>query len=324
MIGEGYCSALEHVPCRSEQDTLQHTCRFLCGSPQRPISGRIRDNTIPAAAWRGHPPPGFLGSHGVSVEIAVRRVAPLEHIPQKTSENPAIVPLRPSRDSLGSVEKHNVLVIAANRLLRDLLCDRVTVTPEFNLVGSDCGASIAALELINTAEDVVVLLWIPDRSGPKQVLGQIDTLRSASPCLRLVLIGMPAIEDVFLTTVRAGVAGYVLDDAPIEEVIAAVRLVARGEAACPSQLLPALFRCVAAQPESALMSMAPNRFGLSRRERQLVPMIAQGKTNKEIASELCLSEQTVKNHLRRMMRKAGAPNRFAVVERCQFASAADA
>ena len=193
---------------------------------------------------------------------------------------------------------------------------------EFNLVGSECGANAAALELINATEDIVVLLWIPDRSVPKQALDQIDTLRSASACLRLVLIGMPAIEDVFIATVRAGVFGYVLDDAPMEEVIAAVCLVARGEAACPSQLLPALFRCVAAQRSGVFSPVARNRFGLSRREQQLVPLIAQGKTNKEIASELCLSEQTVKNHLRRMMRKAGAPNRFAVVERCQTASAA--
>ncbi|HVB99121.1 MAG TPA: response regulator transcription factor [Candidatus Dormibacteraeota bacterium] len=220
------------------------------------------------------------------------------------------------------MERHHVLVIAANRLLRDLLCDLVAATPEFNLAGSACGTNPAAVELMNIAEDVVVLLWLPEHSTPKQLLDQIGTVRGAFSRLRLVLIGMPAIEDVFLTAVQAGVTGYVLDDAPMGDVLAAVRLVARGEVACPGQLLPALFRCVRAHAEGALSPISPNRFGFSRRERQLVPLIAQGMTNKEIASQLCLSEQTVKNHLRRMMRKAGAPNRFAVVERCQIASAA--
>ncbi len=235
--------------------------------------------------------------------------------------SPAVLRLRAAQELLPQTDRHSVLVISPNRLLRDLLCDRVAAAGEFDLAGSECGMNANALELIRCVENIVVLLWLPEHSDPKQLVDQIGTVRAASPHVRLVLIGMPAIETVFLTAIRAGVAGYVLDDAPMDEVLTAVRLVGRGEAACPSQLLPSLFRCVAAQPEGALWTSASNCFGLSRRERQLVPLIAQGMTNKEIASELCLSEQTIKNHLRRMMRKAGAPNRFAVVERCQMASA---
>ncbi|HVB33331.1 MAG TPA: response regulator transcription factor [Patescibacteria group bacterium] len=283
----------------------------------------MSDNTIPAAAWSGHPAAGnILGFTELWVEIAVRKVTALDQIPRKTAGNPTVVPLRSAQDLLPKTKKNNVLVIAANRLLRDLLCDQVAANPEFNLVGSEPAASASVLEMADTAGPLIVLLCLSELSVPKQLLDHIGTLRSASALVRLVLIGMPASEEIFLAAVRAGVAGYVLDDAPMQEVLAAVHLVSQGEAVCPSQLLSALFRSVAAQPEDILSQEISNRLGLSRRERQLVPLIARGLTNKEIASELFLSEQTVKNHLRRMMRKAGAPNRFAVVERCRIAATA--
>jgi DNA-binding NarL/FixJ family response regulator len=58
------------------------------------------------------------------------------------------------------------------------------------------------------------------------------------------------------------------------------------------------------------------QLGLTRREQQLIPLIAEGLTNKEIASRFCLSEQTVKNHLYRMKHKVGADNRLGIVQTC--------
>jgi DNA-binding NarL/FixJ family response regulator len=60
------------------------------------------------------------------------------------------------------------------------------------------------------------------------------------------------------------------------------------------------------------------QLGLTRRERELVPMIAKGLTNKEIAVLLNISEQTVKNHVHRMIQKAGASTRLGIVDRCQL------
>jgi LuxR family maltose regulon positive regulatory protein len=62
--------------------------------------------------------------------------------------------------------------------------------------------------------------------------------------------------------------------------------------------------------------MVRQLLGLTRRELQLVPLIAQGLTNKEIANRFCLSEQTVKNHLYRMKHNVGADNRLGIVQTC--------
>jgi DNA-binding CsgD family transcriptional regulator len=58
-------------------------------------------------------------------------------------------------------------------------------------------------------------------------------------------------------------------------------------------------------------------LGLTRREQQLIPLISQGLTNKEMANHFCLSEQTIKNHLYRMKHKIGAENRLSIVQVCR-------
>jgi len=123
-------------------------------------------------------------------------------------------------------------------------------------------------------------------------------------------------ESTFLTAVRAGVSGYLLNDASATELIATIRAVTRGEAVCPPLLCSALFRVVA-QRERLIPSAQRMGPRLTRRQQELVPMIARGLTNKEIASHLNLSEQTIKNHIHRILRRVGANDRFEVVERIQ-------
>jgi DNA-binding NarL/FixJ family response regulator len=138
-------------------------------------------------------------------------------------------------------------------------------------------------------------------------------MRDLNPKAQVLMIGMGADEGAFLSAVRAGVRGYLLNDASAVDVIAAIRAVARGEAVCPSELCKALFDSLAGAREF-IPSVGKMGFRLTRRQQELVPMIARGLTNKEIASHLNLSEQTVKNHIHRMLRKIGANDRLHVVE----------
>ncbi len=99
-----------------------------------------------------------------------------------------------------------------------------------------------------------------------------------------------------LKAVRAGVTAYLLKDASALKVIAPIRTIARGEAVCPPQFCLALFKAVA-QGGGFSPSLRSTGLRLTRRQQELLPMIACGLTNKEIASHLNLSEQTVKNHI---------------------------
>ena len=128
---------------------------------------------------------------------------------------------------------------------------------------------------------------------------------------------MEAEEDTFLRVVQAGALGYILKDASALEVARTIRAVAAGEAVCPAALSVALFQWVARTRPSIPRLHLKNTLGLTRREQQLVGLIQQGLTNKEMASRLNLSEQTVKNHMHRMLRKLGAPDRLSIVETCR-------
>lgn len=214
-----------------------------------------------------------------------------------------------------------VFIVAENRLLRDLLCELVASHPEFTLLGIGPAPDSHFTAKIAQAGDAMGLFFLSTLSTPEQFVDQIGPIRSACPRLRMVLVGMPQDPRLFLAAVASGVAGYVQDDASTDEVLAAVEAVARGEVSCPPQLLPALFRSIAGRHAIARGPVDPNPFGLSRRECELLPLVARGWTNKQIAAYFNLSEQTVKNHLRRMLRKVGVANRGAMVERCRHAAA---
>jgi DNA-binding NarL/FixJ family response regulator len=142
----------------------------------------------------------------------------------------------------------------------------------------------------------------------------IQQVRAAAPEIRILLLGMAKHEGEFLQCVRAGISGYLLHDASSDEVLEGLRAVCAGEAVCPRALCTALFRYFESQAASMACASPRRRLGLTRREQQLVPLIAKGLTNKEIANHFSVSEQTVKNHLYRMKQKTGAEDRLDIVQ----------
>jgi two-component system response regulator DevR len=134
--------------------------------------------------------------------------------------------------------------------------------------------------------------------------------------LKLVMIGMESEGQPFLRAIREGAMGYVVKDASAMEVAGAISAVASGEAFCSPQMCAFLFR-FAAQQNQMPSFHARQRLGLTNREQQLVGLISQGFSNKEIANRLQLAEQTVRNHVHRMLRKLGASHRLEVVDICR-------
>ncbi len=207
-----------------------------------------------------------------------------------------------------------VFIIAENRLLREaftrILCKKTDICV--------LGSAEYTAETIQgiSASDVEMLLVSP--AAPLALESSyLLELRSLARRFKLVLAGMEEDEQSFLWAVRAGVLGYVLKDAAATDVVAAVRAAAQGDATCPPSLLRCLFNYFAQQWYEIPNGRVRARLGLSRREQQLVPLIARGLTNKEIATHLNLSEQTVKNHIHRVLQKVGARDRLTIVDACR-------
>ena len=212
-------------------------------------------------------------------------------------------------------ETAQVFILAENRLLREALTRILSKKSDLQVVGA-AAFSPDVVEQIKSASPDVLLS--DSAAIALSELRLVAEVRAAIPGLKVVMIGMDADPETFLRGVREGVVGYILKDASALEVATAVRSVANDEAVCPPSLCLVLFEQVAKQNSHPASFVIRHNLGLTRREQQLVEMISHGLTNKEIASQLNLSEQTIKNHVHRMLRKVGASNRLSAVEMCRL------
>jgi DNA-binding NarL/FixJ family response regulator len=178
----------------------------------------------------------------------------------------------------------------------------------------DAGEPFRTEDLVSKAAEILLLT---SRGSVNDDLLAIRKVRVSSPEVRILLIGGTGTETEFLQCVRAGVRGYLPKSASAEDVVNAVKTLRAGEAVCPRPFCGMLFHYLEREATSFPSASVHQRLGLTRREQQLIPLIAEGLTNKEIANRFCLSEQTVKNHLYRMKHKIGAGDRLSIVQVCR-------
>src|SRR6185437_4632804 len=111
----------------------------------------------------------------------------------------------------------------------------------------------------------------------------LSDLRQRLPDMKVVMIEMEENEATFLKAVRAGVSGYLLKDASAMDVLSAIRAVLQGEAVCPPRLCLTLCKTVKQEARASVNLTLTVNLGLTRREQELIPLIGEGLTNKEIA-----------------------------------------
>ena len=153
------------------------------------------------------------------------------------------------------------------------------------------------------------LLFIVDKPDDvHEIDGDIRRLKSLSGDVRLVVLAESMAADQVVGSFAAGVDGYLLGDIPPEALCESLRLVMLGEKVFPSRLVTLL----AGKSWAAHSAARPNANGegfLSEREVEIVSRLTDGMPNKVIASELTITEATVKVHLKSIMKKLGVSNR---------------
>lgn len=244
------------------------------------------------------------------------RLSAIRDAVQRDSGGKGIVPRRTPHASeqakaRPASAKTRVFIAAENRLLRETLAKMLGKELDFEVVGGETTDAFQEGLLLQTGAEVFLLT---SRGNLEADLAVVREVRAAAPSIHILLMGMREDTGEFLRCVRAGVSGYLLRDAASEEVLRGIRAVRDGEAACPGSLCSVLFRYLESESATMPCASARRRWGLTRREQQLIPLIAQGLTNKEIANHFSLSEQTVKNHLYRMKHKVGAEDRLDIVQ----------
>jgi len=161
--------------------------------------------------------------------------------------------------------------------------------------------SIAELLAHPALEYLVVDLH--SSSGGLEIL---EAIRRARPALKLIVIGPEGNDELVLDSIVAGARAYLELTAGLDAVRMAIEVVTSGSIWAPRRLLSKLIDRLLKVPDSSLTNANPR---LTDRERQVLDLILQARSNREIAHHLGIEERTVKAHVGRLMRKAGADNR---------------
>ena len=203
-----------------------------------------------------------------------------------------------------------VFLMMENRLLREALIRLLRKRSDLVVVGYDEPADATSYQVLESPFDVLLIDSFQTTCPGAKIVRETG----GKAAYKAVLIGMEPDEELFMAAVRSGVMGYLLKDASASELVAAVRAVYRGEAVCPPQLCATLFRFVAHVVEETPVKRTASKPDLTLRQQQLVTLVAKGLTNKEIASQLNLSEFTVRNHIHRILKQVDAGSRSEAVE----------
>jgi DNA-binding NarL/FixJ family response regulator len=193
-----------------------------------------------------------------------------------------------------------VLIVDDHPVVRDGLRGMLAGDPQFEVLGE----AATGIEAVTVAEarqpDVVLMdLRMPQMDG----VTAIAMLRERGVPSRVLVLTTYDTDSDVLPAIEAGATGYLLKDAPREELFRAVRAAARGEAV----LSPSVATRLMGQLRT------PAREPLSQRELEVLGLIAQGSTNREAASQLFISEATVKTHLLHIYAKLGVNDRASAV-----------
>lgn len=174
---------------------------------------------------------------------------------------------------------------------------------------TDDGAHAVAL-VQQTNPDVVLMdIRMPEMDG-LEATRRIVALSDQDP--RIIILTTFDLDDYVFEALRAGASGFLLKDAPAEDLIHAVRVVSDGDAL----LSPSITRSLISEFVSRPARSAPNPQGLAElteRELEVMTLVARGLSNAEIAGELFVAEQTVKTHVSRVLTKLALRDRTQVV-----------
>jgi DNA-binding NarL/FixJ family response regulator len=151
-----------------------------------------------------------------------------------------------------------------------------------------------------------------DLHGSPAGLALLDSIRRARPALRLIIIGPEGNDELVLESIIAGARGYLDLTADTETVRQAIEAVTSGSIWAPRRLLSKLIDRLLKIPDSSLTNAPPH---LTEREQQVLELILQARSNREIARQLGIEERTVKAHVGRLMRKTGSDNRIELTMR---------
>jgi two-component system nitrate/nitrite response regulator NarL len=201
-----------------------------------------------------------------------------------------------------------VLIAADVRLYREGLATSLAGREHLSVVATSASRDETRALVVELAVDVVVL----DIATPES-LDLIKDLGSSAPELKVLAFAVDEVSSEIFECAEAGAAGYVTADASVDDLVMAIERIAREELVCSPRIAAQLFGRMS-QRAGQSASRTGTRM-LTIRERQVLGLIREGYSNKEIGQKLNIAEPTVKNHVHHLLDKLDVPTRAQAAAR---------
>ena len=202
-----------------------------------------------------------------------------------------------------------LVLIDDNRLLLEGIASLIHSQPGFTLLAASADVD-EALDQVRLAKPDVVLLDVGLEDHDS--LNLTATVRGEMPSARVIVMGLlPTLEDV-TDYVRAGTSGFLMKDASFEDFVTTIRAVAAGGEVLPEALTPSLFTEIARNASASTQVRALEAVRLTQRELQVIDLLGEGLSNKEIAGRLHIAVHTVKSYVHNVLEKLALRSRLEV------------
>lgn len=210
------------------------------------------------------------------------------------------------------MNKIHILLIEDNRLLRDGIAVMLKKQADMHIVAT-IGNGENILALVKKLKPNIVLLDLGLRN--QNSLQIVKLTRENYPEIKIIVMDLVPLQTDVYEFVQAGVSGFILKDANVTDFFKTIRAVFQGAKVLPPHLTGSLFSQII---EHAIAASKPSAIEesvrMTKREKQVIELIADGSTNKEIAQSLHLSTYTVKSHVHNILEKLALNTRVQIAK----------
>jgi DNA-binding NarL/FixJ family response regulator len=207
------------------------------------------------------------------------------------------------------MKKIRILVVEDNRVLRDGIITLLNEQPDMKVVAA-IGNGNNILETIRKVKPQVKLLDLGLWSDKHRRI--LEEVKRDFPEVKVIGMGLLPMQADIIESVEAGVSGFILKDATMKEFIGTIRSVAKGIQILPPTLTGSLFSFIVEYALKRGKGKLTSAVRMTKREREIIVLIADGLSNKEIAQRLFVATHTVKSHVHNIMEKLALHTRMQI------------
>ena len=203
--------------------------------------------------------------------------------------------------------KIRLYIIEDNRILRDGIASIIQLHTDIEVVASSGNSENMMLKIKNLKPNIILLdLGLSSQNS----LRVVEMVKKKFPEIMVIIMDIVPIQADILQFIKAGACGFVLKDAPLKEFLKTIRAVAGGESILPHHLTESLFSQIVEYAFKNDRARFKDAVQMTKREKEIIELISDALTNKEIAGKLNISELTVKSHVHHILEKLALHSRL--------------